>query len=63
MDYDDRPFVVGVVIAGIVFGLVLFSVGIAIGERMGEGFAYKNLLEGKATSFCEEDHNETLVNH
>ena len=64
MEYDtDATFVIGVVIAGIIFSVVLFFVGLAIGERMGEGFAYKNLLESKATSFCEEDNNATLVDH
>ena len=43
----------------ILTGSLMYSYGEAAGELR----AYKNLLESKVTSLCEEDHNETLVNH
>ena len=53
-----------IVVIAMTFLLILTgSLMYSYGEAAGELRAYKNLLEGKATSFCEEDHNETLVNH
>lgn len=53
-----------ILVIAMMFLLILTgSLMYSYGEAAGELRAYKNLLESKATSFCEEDHNETLVNH
>lgn len=62
--YDDKVMCnIGIIVAGFMLGLILLGIGIIIGQGIGEGMAYKNVLKDKLIPPIEEVQNETMVDH
>ena len=60
---DKVMYNIGIIAAGFAVGAFLFFVGVLIGQGIGEGMAYKNVLKDKLIPPTEEVQNETLVDH
>lgn len=62
--YDDKVMCnIGIIAAGFMLGLILLGIGIIIGQGIGEGMAYKNVLKDKLIPPIEEVQNETMADH